>query len=114
MERAMLLVGKLGLEQGSLESYQLLIKCSYIDAVYDASEERETFYDELSDAFVKMILAERSRLVVGVVNGIRIDPEKGNHEFISPLEEILVSRFSELVCYKLGQVSITIPVPSSN
>ena len=115
MERALLLTGRIETAQGSGESYQLMIDCSYISATYDGSSERIPFYEEVSDTFMKRILEESSPLEVGVFNGLRINPQTGSPERLPRLEESLMNQFSEIVCSKLRQSRIgTIPVPSRN
>ncbi len=112
MERALLLVGEL--LEGE-ESYQLLIGCNYISAVYGLSSERVLFYEDTDTAFVERILQEKSHLEVGVFNGLRISPLTGNHERIPKLEETLVSHFSDLVCRRLRNSSaLTLPVSPKN
>ena len=111
MERAVILTGK----TRGVESYQLMVDCSYISASYDGSSQRETFYEEISTAFVKRILEEAPPLELGVFNGLRINPETEHGERIPKLEEQLVAQFSESVCSKLSQAHIgTMPDSSRN
>ena len=116
MDRAFLLTGKVNTEQGSQESYQLLIDCNHVSVIYDGSSERILFYKEVSETFVKRILQEHSPfLEVGIVNGIWINPETGNNELLPKLEEILVDQFSEIICDRLKKCPVkTFPASSRN
>ena len=118
MERAIIFVGKEETEQGSVESYQLLIGRSYISCIYECNgrlDERTRFFEEVSDAFVDKILEERySFLELGVVNGLKINSQ-AKPEIIPKLEEALENVFSGKVCTKFRQRRPdAIPAPSRN
>ena len=106
MEKMLILTGRVD----NKESYQLLINCNYISGIYDNTEEREKFYDELSNAFVERILQEKLQLELGVFNGLRINPETGRNERIPRLDNLFVNQFAHLVCEKIKQGSVrTLP-----
>lgn len=115
MKKALILTGKEKTTERVVESYQLLIDCSYISTFYEGSGERILFFEELSDTFVRRMLEENSPLEVGVYNGLRINTQTGCHERISKLEEELVGYLSEMISTKLKQSKVgIIPIPSRN
>lgn len=112
MDRAIIMIGR----EGKVESYQLLIDCNYISTSYDGSSERELFFDDLSDNFVRRLLEESHRkLVIGTFNGHRINPETGEPETVSKLEDELVAQLGEKIKAKYLRVRpAAIPAPSGN
>ncbi|GEM_PF-6420029 len=115
MDKAIILTGKEETEERRLESYQLLIGCNYLFAIYDPSlQKRFPFYEELSEVFAAKILEERKALQVGTFNGSKIDPESGNSKKIPKLEDLFVNQFSRMVCEKIARktqpIATIIPV----
>lgn len=114
MDRVILLTGKVETTRGMMESYQLVIGGDYIFATYGGFERREQFYDETSRRFARRILEESQSLEVGVSNGLRINPQTGNIENLSKLEEGSVKQLIKNIYTRLSQNStgeIIIPVP---
>lgn len=114
MEKALLLTGVQQTSEGLIESYQLLLGCNYNSAEYTSTRDRNEFIAEVSEQFATSILEYHHRLELSVLNGLRIDPTTGNHERIDRLEDSVVKYFSQQVCAKLQQRTVTIPIPSNN
>lgn len=96
----MLLLGKEESENKTLENYQLLIGCNYIGYKYEHNNnesQREEFYDVLSKRFAEKIIDKGSGGLMGVVNGMKINPETKKHEKIQKLERNLAEQFSEKI-----------------
>ena len=111
MDRAIIFVGR----EGRTEHYQLLIDCDYLSSSYNGSSERELFFEDLSDNFVRRLLEENKMLEIGTFNGHRINPETGEHETVSKLEEGIIAQLGEKI--KLKYISVrpaAIPAPSGN
>jgi hypothetical protein len=98
--------------RGRVESYQLLIDREYMTAVFDGSAGRAAFLDDVSDAFVGRLLDIQYPFVLGVYNGLRINPETNRNERIPQLEESKVDEFSVSVREKMKLY--TMPVTSMN
>jgi|SRR3989338_2111768 len=115
MERALLLVGKVETEEGSRESYQLLIGPNYIHTTYDGASDRRAFYDKTSNAFVERIIEESRPLELGIFNGLRINPETGSNERLQQLEKEIAAQLLDMVCSKLKRSPVmTISAASRN
>jgi hypothetical protein len=104
MKKAIFLIGRLN---ESEESYQLMIGNNYLTTTYNKSTPREEFYAETIDRFVTKILQEKSPLEGGVFNGLRINPESGDNEKITKLEEALFSQFHEKIRKRIEELTLT-------
>ncbi len=101
MDQVILLTGKKKTDTGYVEVYQLLTGLEYLSRLYDYTEDRTSFYEEVSDVFVQKILQEQQPIVVMLSQGIMINTETEKTEIISNLEYELVKCFSERISTKL-------------
>ena len=103
MEKAVLLVGQL---PDNHENYQLLVGLSYVTAIYDGTNDREDFFDEVGEVFAQKLEEGESSLELVAYNGMRINMETSNNERIPEINQGLVYQLTDIIRDKLNERDI--------